>query len=220
MGGSSGGGGGSSNTDNAYSNQQTGQGSQVTQPGPNTRTDSRGNTVNFNTTPTTPSLGTPNYTKTLPNGVQVVDYSTNFGGQRNLSNQASPIGPPMGVSTQPNVSLPGTAFPGGVPSTSQAVMDAVRGMNVTPTVTTPTTQPSGPFSNVGNPSAIAGFQNQVQQAYDQAKETLSTPFAGGRIGVDLDALSKGIMGLQYNRTFNQGGEVKPMNKGIGTLYKK
>lgn len=211
--------GGSSNTDNAYSNQQTGRGSKTTQPGSNTRVDSRGNTVNFNTR-STPSLGTPNYTKTLPNGVQVVDYSTPFAGQVNLSDRASPIGPPMGVPTQPNVSLPSTAFPGGTPLTSEAVMNAVRGMNVAPTVTAPTTQPSGPFSDVGNSTAIAGFQNQAQNAYEQAREALSTPFAGGTLGVDLDSMAKGILGLKYNRTFNQGGEVKPINKGIGALYKK
>lgn len=55
------------------------------QPGPNTRTDSLGNTVNFNVGPA-PIDNTPNFTRTLPNGVVVEDYSRPFQGQQNLSN--------------------------------------------------------------------------------------------------------------------------------------
>ena len=91
FGGGGGGGGGSkspSTSDDAYSNQQ------VTQPGPNTRTDSRGNTVNFNTQPAEVQ-STPNYTKTLPNGVVVTDFSRPFEGQVNLSNQATPQSEPV-----------------------------------------------------------------------------------------------------------------------------
>jgi hypothetical protein len=62
------------------------------QPGPNTRTDSLGNTVNFNVGPATVD-NTPNFTRTLPNGVVVEDYSRPFQGQQNLSSFGSAAPP-------------------------------------------------------------------------------------------------------------------------------
>lgn len=88
-------------------------GGDTSKPGPNTRTDSRGNTVNFNVGPA-PVDNTPNFTRTLPNGIVVEDYSRPFGGQVNLSNSAAPA-PPQGdmydnlavnLPTTPSVSRP------------------------------------------------------------------------------------------------------------------
>ena len=83
----------SSTTDDAYSNQQVGQGSKVNKAGQNTRIDSRGNRVNFNTGPAEVQ-SIPNYTKTLPSGIVVEDFSRPFQGQVNLSNQAMPAPEP------------------------------------------------------------------------------------------------------------------------------
>ena len=61
--------------------------------GQNTRIDSRGNTVNFNTGPATIGQKTaPD--RVLPSGIVVEDYSRPFQGQINLSNQAMPAPEP------------------------------------------------------------------------------------------------------------------------------
>lgn len=74
-----------------------GGGDSTRQPGADTRIDSSGNRVNFNVGPATVD-NTPNFTRTLPNGVVVEDYSRPFQGQQNLSSFGSsslsaPVGP-------------------------------------------------------------------------------------------------------------------------------
>ena len=82
-----------STTDDAYSNQQVGQGSKVNRAGQNTRKDSEGRTVNFNTGPATVGQKTaPD--RILPSGIVVEDYSRPFQGQVNLSNQPMPAPEP------------------------------------------------------------------------------------------------------------------------------
>ena len=83
----------SSTTDDAFSNQQVGQGSKVNRAGQNTVTDSRGNTVNFNTGPA-PIAQKTAPDRILPGGIVVEDYSRPFQGQINLSGQAMPAPEP------------------------------------------------------------------------------------------------------------------------------
>ena len=65
----------------------------INKQGQNTRIDSRGNTVNFNTGPATVGQKTaPD--RVLPNGIVVEDYSRPFQGQVNLSGQAMPAPEP------------------------------------------------------------------------------------------------------------------------------
>ena len=195
-----GGGGNNSTSDSAYSNQQVGQGSKTSQPGPNTRTDSRGNTVNFNTTPATVT-STPNYTKTLPNGVVVEDFSRPFAGQVNLSNRGTPE--VTDLSTNLNrglydnlaVNLPNVNVPNVDDLTPQErnLMDAIN---------TP----------MGNPTTP---QEAMQQALGAGQ------FGGGRMGLgggfSIGNVPGGF-GFQFDRAFAQGGAVpNPVNAGIGSL---
>ena len=83
----------SSTTDDAFSNQQVGQGSKVNGAGQNTRIDSQGRTVNFNTGPA-PIAQKTAPDRILPGGIVVEDYSRPFQGQINLSDQAMPAPEP------------------------------------------------------------------------------------------------------------------------------
>lgn len=193
-----GGGGGGGTTDSAYDpgNQQVGQGSRTSQPGPNTRTDSRGNTVNFNTTPATVT-STPNYTKTLPNGVQVVDFSTPFQGQVNLSNRGTPEVTDLSTSVNrglydnlavnvPNVNVPNI---NDLTAQERSLMDAIN---------TP----------MGNPTTP---QEAMQQALGFGQ------FGDGRMGLGSGfSVGKvpGGFGIGFNRAFAKGGAV---TAGIGSL---
>ena len=195
-----GGGGGNDNStsDSAYSNQQVGQGSKTSQPGENTRIDSRGNTVNFNTTPATVT-STPNYTKTLPNGVQVVDFSRPFQGQVNLSNRGTPEVTDLSTPTTPMgglydnlaINMPNVNVPDVNDLTPQerSLMDAIN---------TP----------MGNPTTP---QEAMQQALGAGQ------FGGGRMGLG-GGFSVGNVpggfGFQFDRAFAQGG---PVTAGIGSL---
>jgi len=196
FGGGGGGGGGGSNTDDAYSNQQTGQGSRTTQPGENTRIDSRGNTVNFNTAPATVT-STPNYTKTLPNGVVVEDFSRPFAGQVNLSNRGTPEVTDLSTNlnrslydnlaiNMPNVSVPDV---NALSPQERSLMDAIN---------TP----------LGNPTTP---QEAMQQALGAGQ------FGGGRMGLgggfSVGSVPGGF-GFQFDRAFAQGG---PVTAGIGSL---
>ena len=201
FGGGGGGGGGGSNTDNAYSNQQTGQGSQVTQPGPNTRTDSRGNTVNFNTTPATVQ-STPNYTKTLPNGVVVTDFSRDFGGQVNLSNRGTPEVTDLSTQRQGLTT----------PTMQQGLYD---NLAVTmPSLSTGTTvsRPDlGAVSNVMDAINAVTPQEAMQQALEAGQ------FGNGRMGLGSGfSMGKvpGGFGFQFDTRFAKGG---PVTAGIGSL---
>jgi hypothetical protein len=191
-----GGGGNNSTSDSAYSNQQTGQGSRTTQPGDNTRRDSRGNSVNFNTTPATVT-STPNYTKTLPNGVVVEDFSRPFAGQVNLSNRGTPevtdLSTNLNRSLYDNlaVNLPNVNVPNVNDLTPQerSLMDAIN---------TP----------MGNPTTP---QEAMQQALGAGQ------FGDGRMGLGGGfSMGKvpGGFGFQFDRAFAQGG---PVTAGIGSL---
>ena len=189
-GGGGGGLGGGSNTDNAYSNRQT------RQPGENTRIDSRGNTVNFNTAPATVT-STPNYTKTLPNGVVVEDFSRPFAGQVNLSNRGTPEVTDLSTNlnrslydnlaiNMPNVSVPDV---NALSPQERSLMDAIN---------TP----------LGNPTTP---QEAMQQALGAGQ------FGGGRMGLgggfSIGNVPGGF-GFQFDRAFAQGG---PVTAGIGSL---
>ena len=197
FGGGGGGGGGGSNTDNAYSNQQTGQGSRTTQPGPNTRIDSRGNTVNFNTAPATVT-STPNYTKTLPNGVQVVDFSRPFEGQLNLSSRG--MFQPQSTSTvkNPEVMAPVT---GTTPfNPDNFVGQAPLGMNTS----------IGAFGQQVNQFQQANTPTTPAQALQDALSTGRVQLGGGFYA----GRTPSGFGLGVERVFAQGG---PVTAGIGSL---
>ena len=210
FGGGGGGGGGGSNTDNAYSNQQTGQGSRTTQPGENTRIDSRGNVVNFNTTPATVT-STPNYTKTLPNGVVVTDFSRDFAGQVNLSNQGTPLGDAI---------PPGGMF-GNLPNSN------VRNPEVLAPVTG--TTPFNPENFVGQAplgmnTSFGAFGQQVNE-FNRATtpmtpaQALQEALASGRVqlgGGFYAGNTPSGLGIGIERTFAKGGAV---NSGIGSLLR-
>ena len=205
FGGGGGGGGGGSNTDNAYSNQQTGQGSQTTQPGPNTRTDSRGNTVNFNTTPATVT-STPNYTKTLPNGVVVTDFSRDFGGQVNLSNRGTPEVTDLSTQRQSLTN----------PTVQQGLYDNLAvnmpGLSTGQTISRPDL---GAVSNVMDAINAVTPEQAMQQALGAGQ------FGDGRMGLGSGfSVGKvpGGFGLQFDTMFAKGGAVtNPVNAGIGSL---
>ena len=203
--GGGGGGGGGSNTDNAYSNQQTGQGSKATQPGPNTRTDSRGNTVNFNTTPATVQ-STPNYTKVLPNGVVVTDFSRDFGGQVNLSNRGTP--------EVTDLSTQRSAF-SQAPVTTPTPMG---GLYDNLAVTMPTMGQTVSRPDLGAVSNVMDAINAVtpQQAMQQALE--AGQFGNGQLGLgggfSVGKTPFGGLGVTFSKNFAKGG---PVTAGIGSL---
>lgn len=202
--GGGGGGGGGSNTDNAYSNQQTGQGSRTTQPGENTRIDSRGNTVNYNTKPAEVQ-STPNYTKTLPNGVVVTDFSRDFGGQINLSNRGTPE--VVDLSTQQSAFTP-------APVTTPTPMGGLYdNLAVTmPTIGQTVSRPDlGAVSNVMDAINAVTPEQAMQQALGAGQ------FGDGRVGLgggfSFGKVPGGV-GFQFNRAFAKGG---PVTAGIGSL---
>jgi|DEB0MinimDraft_6_1074348.scaffolds.fasta_scaffold03455_3 hypothetical protein len=204
-----GGGGNNSTSDSAYSNQQTGQGSRTTQPGPNTRTDSRGNTVNFNTTPATVT-STPNYTKTLPNGVVVEDFSRPFAGQVNLSNRGTPEVTDLSTQRSAFASAPVT------PTTPMGGLYDNLAINM-PNVTVPNVDDLTPqerrlMDSINTPM---GNPTTPQEAMEQALG--AGQFGDGRVGLGGGfSMGKvpGGFGFQFDRAFAQGG---PVTAGIGSL---
>jgi len=189
-----GGGGNNSTSDSAYSNQQVGQGSKTSQPGKNTRIDSRGNTVNFNTAPATVT-STPNYTKTLPNGVVVEDFSRPFAGQVNLSNRGTPE--VTDLSTNLN----------------RGLYDNLA-VNI-PTVTTGRTVSRPELGAVSNVMDTINRPTTPQEAMQQALG--AGQFGDGRMGLGGGfSIGKvpGGFGFRFDRAFAQGG---PVTAGIGSL---
>lgn len=208
FGGGGGGGGGGSNTDNAYSNQQTGQGSRTTQPGENTRIDSRGNTVNFNTKPAEVQ-STPNYTKVLPNGVVVTDFSRPFAGQVNLSSRGTPevvdLSTQRSAFSQAPVTTP-TPMGAAVPSLSPELMTS----NL-PSMGGVARPDLGAVSNVMDAINAVTPEQAMQQALGAGQ------FGDGRMGLgggfSFGKVPGGI-GFQFNKAFAKGG---PVTAGIGSL---
>ena len=201
--GGGGGGGGGGTTDSAFDlgNQQMGQGARTSQPGPNTRTDSRGNTVNFNTGITKEAtVGLPNYTKTLPNGVVVTDFSRDFGGQVNLSNRGTPE--VTDLSTQRSTMT--------TPTVNQGLYDNLA-------VTMPTMGQTVARPDLGAVSTVMDAINAVtpEQAMQQALG--AGQFGDGRMGLGGGfSMGKvpGGFGFQFDTRFAKGG---PVTAGIGSL---
>jgi hypothetical protein len=180
-------------TDDAYANQQ------VRTPGSNTRIDSRGNRVNFNVGPATLD-NTPNYTKTLPNGVEVSDFSRPFEGQLNLSSRG--MFQPQSTSTVKN----------------PEVMAPVTG-----------TTPLNPDNFVGQAplgmdTRYGAFNQQLNEL--QQNNTPTTPaqalqdaLSAGRVelgGGFYAGKTPSGLGLGFETTFAQGG---PVTAGIGSLLR-
>jgi len=187
-----GGGGGGLGGSGAQVDKVLGIDRKTSRPGDNTRIDSRGNTVNFNTKPAEVQ-STPNYTKTLPSGVVVEDYSRPFAGQVNLSNRGTPEVTNQGLYDNLAVNVP-TVTTG--QTVSRPDLGAVS--NVMDTINTPTTP-----------------QEAMRQALGAGQ------FGGGRMGLG-GGLSIGKVpggfGFQFDRAFAQGGAVtNPVNAGIGSL---
>jgi len=220
FGGGGGGGGGGSNTDNAYSNQQTGQGSRTTQPGDNTRIDSRGNTVNFNTRPAEVQ-STPNYTKTLPSGVVVEDYSRPFAGQVNLSNQAMPAPEPEARSYLMSDYL-ATKSTRPEPLSYERFLEDTRNIGST-LLGTPLG--ASPAQTITNAQQALQQAQQIQKAspemqalskgYDAlANQRISAPLGSGTI-----TFSGGqTPGISYSQPIGPGfGKGNPLAEGIMSL---
>ena len=209
FGGGGGGGGGGSNTDNAYSNQQTGQGSRTTQPGDNTRVDSRGNTVNFNTTPATVT-STPNYTKTLPNGVVVTDFSRDFAGQVNLSNRGTPEVTDLSTQRSAFASAPVS------PTTPMGGLYDNLAINM-PNVSVPDVNALSPQERSLMNAINTPMGNAVTPEQAMGQALSSGQFGDGRVGLGSGfSMGKvpGGFGFQFDRAFAQGGAV---TSGIGSL---
>lgn len=203
FGGGGGGGGGSTSPD------------PTREVGQNTRVDSRGNRVNFNTRSTVQAPEGPNYTKTLPNGVEVVDFSTPFQGQVNLSNQAMP-------SAQPTV---GGMF-GNMPD------PAATGVK-NPSVLSPVTgtTPFNPDNFVGQAplgmdTSLGAFGQQVNE-FQQANipttpaQALQNALSTGRVqlgGGFYAGRTPSGFGLGVERVFAKGGAVE--SQGIASLMRK
>jgi hypothetical protein len=208
-GGGGGGGGGGSNTDDAYSNQQTGQGSRTTQPGENTRIDSRGNTVNYNTKPAEVQ-STPNYTKVLPNGVVVTDFSRPFAGQVNLSSRGTPevvdLSTQRSAFSQAPVTTPTPM--GGLYDNLAVTMPSSR----VPDVNALSPQERSLMDAINTPMGSAVTPEQAMQQALGAGQ-----FGDGRMGLG-GGFSMGNVpggfGLQYDTRFAKGG---PVTAGIGSL---
>jgi hypothetical protein len=191
-GGGGGGGGGSKSPDSTR---------QVDQ---NTRVDSRGNTVNFNTKPAE-IQSTPTFTKTLPSGVEVVDFSRPFQGQVNLSNRVTPLGqalpsPSESMLVNREILAPVT---GTTPfNPENFVGQAPLGMN---TKFGAFGQQINEFDRATTPTTPAQV---LQEALRTGRIQLGGGFYAGRTPSGL--------GLGIERTFAEGGVV---NSGIGSLFK-
>tara|TARA_R100001440_G_scaffold2928_1_gene7798 strand:+ start:12307 stop:12957 length:651 start_codon:yes stop_codon:yes gene_type:complete len=197
-----------STTDDAYSNQQVGQGSKVNKAGQNTRIDSGGNRVNFNTGPAEVQR-IPNYTKILPNGIVVEDYSRPFQGQVNLSSRGTPE--VVDLSTQREPFTPASVT---TPTVSGGLYDALA-VDVMPDVNIPDVND---LSARERSLMNAINMNQAvtpEQARDQALGV--GQFGDGRIGIGGGfSVGKvpGGFGIQFDKTYAKGGSV---TSGIGSL---
>jgi len=159
------------------------------QAGPNTRTDSLGNTVNFNVGPATVD-NTPNFTRTLPNGVVVTDFSRPFQGQVNLSGQATPAPPQNDMYSNLAVTMPARTNI----STPRSDLGAV----------------ATGLSSLNAPAPVTPGQ-AVDQALGRGQ------FGGGRLGLgggfSVGAVPGGY-GVQFDTRFAEGGAV---TSGIASL---
>lgn len=150
----------------------------------------------------------PNYTRTLPNGIEVVDFSTPFQGQANLSNQGS---------------LPSGEMFGNAPT------QAVRNPDVLAPITGTTAINPANFTNqtpLGMDTSMGAFGAQVNQ-FQQANtpvnpaQALQQALSTGRVqlgGGFYAGNTPSGMGLGFERTFAEGGAVQsPIQHGIGSL---
>jgi len=206
------------------------------QAGRNTRVDSRGNTVNFNTGPATTGMGTQeqraNYTKTLPNGVQVVDFSQDFGGQVNLSNQASPLGGGMfglGRGMFGNMPDPGASMPtppggmfGNLPDPNVKNPEALAPVTGTTSINPENFVGQAPL---GMDTSFGAFGRQVNDfnratAPTTPAQALQEALASGRVNLGSGfyaGRTPSGLGLGFETTFAQGG---PVTGGIASLVKR
>lgn len=203
---------GGSTTDDAYSNQQVGQGSRTNQVGQNTRIDSRGNTVNFNTGPAPVAQKTaPD--RVLPNGIIVEDYSRPFAGQVNLSARGTPE--VVDLSTQRAEFTPApvtTATPtGGLYDSLAVTMPSVGVPNVnelSPQERSLMDAINMPMGNAVTPEQAMGQALSAGQLGD-GRVGLGGGFSMGKV--------PGGFGLQFDTRFAEGG---PVTGGIASLMRK
>ena len=197
-----------STTDDAYSNQQVGQGSKVNRAGQNTRIDSRGNTVNFNTGPATIGQKTaPD--RVLSSGIVVEDYSRPFQGQVNLSSRGTPE--VVDLSTQREPFTPASVT---TPTVSGGIYDALA-VDVMPDVNVPNVDELSPSSRA---LMDAINMNQVVTPEQAREQALGVgQFGDGRLGIGGGfSVGKvpGGFGIQFDKIFAKGG---PVTSGIGSL---
>lgn len=186
-----------STTDDAYSNQQVGQGSRINQAGQNTRIDSRGNTVNFNTGPAPVAQKTaPD--RVLPNGIVVEDYSRPFAGQVNLSNTGTPPVTDMSNPTVTSglydnlaINMPSVSVPdvNSLSPQERSLMDAL----------------NTPMGNAVTPEQAMGQALRAGQ-FGDGRMSLGSGFSMGKV--------PGGFGFQFDTRFAKGG---PVTAGIGSL---
>lgn len=189
FGGGGGGGGGSASPD------------PTREVGQNTRVDSRGNRVNFNTRSTVQTAETPTFTKTLPNGVEVVDFSTPFQGQVNLSNQSS-LGQGSLTGSRDMYDALTTNLAGRSVPTMNMGMQNLSGISASPM----------DMFNTGAPVSPADAMNQALSAgqIGDGRIGLGGGFSAGRV--------PGGFGFQFDTAFAKGGAVE--SQGIASLMRK
>jgi len=207
-----------STTDDAYSNQQVGQGSKVNRAGQNTVTDSRGNTVNFNTKPAEVQ-NIPNYTKTLSSGIVVEDYSRPFQGQVNLSGQAMPAPEPEARSYFMSEYLANKKKEP-VFSVSNLLKDAQRiGQTITDTPLGAT-----PAQTITNAQQAFDQAKQIQQTSPEMQalsdaynflenKQFSAPAGGGKLTFNVGETP----GVSFSRDLYAGDLDSPLSRGIMSL---
>jgi hypothetical protein len=210
----------SSTTDDAFSNQQVGQGSKVNRAGQNTRIDSQGRTVNFNTGPA-PIAQKTAPDRVLPGGIIVEDYSRPFQGQINLSGQAMPAPEPEARSYLMSDYLATKPIKQDPLSYERFLEDA---RNIGNTLLD-TPLDASPAQTITNAQEAFNQAKQIQQASPEmqalskgynllANQRLSAPFGSGT----LTFTGGQTPGLSYSQDIGPGfGKGNPLAEGIMSL---
>ena len=208
-----------STTDDAYSNQQVGQGSKVNRAGQNTRIDSQGRTVNFNTGPT-PIAQKTAPDRILPGGLVVEDYSRPFQGQVNLSAQAMPAPEPEArsylmsnyLATKPVQQDPLSVgrFLEDTQKIGSTLLDTPLGASPAQTITN--TQQA--FEQAKQIQQASPEMQALSRGYNLlANQKLSAPVGSGTVTVTGGQTP----GLAYSRDLFPGDLDSPLSRGIMSI---
>jgi hypothetical protein len=208
-----------STTDDAYSNQQVGQGSRVNRAGQNTRIDSQGRTVNFNTGPA-PIAQKTAPDRILPGGIVVEDYSRPFQGQVNLSAQAMPAPEPEArsylmsnyLATKPVQQDPLSVgrFLEDTQKIGSTLLDTPLGASPAQTITN--TQQA--FEQAKQIQQASPEMQALSRGYNLlANQKFSAPVGSGTVTVTGGQTP----GLAYSRDLFPGDLDSPLSRGIMSI---